>query len=316
MNKKYTILGLTLVLLLSWAVVTAYYYNQHTVTTKYMYIDGWNFNMEGSKGLQFKQILLVNKKANWEAMPPSDFKMNVIDKIPTNKLKLIVYKVFHFYSKPYVLYENGWALTISGIIVQDYFANDISHEDTPTRVYLELANGERIVISDGGSITRRDDTNILYFNVRRDNVDSGIEPKKLIWNWDKDNEFELELENKTFETKKYSFFDIKPNEYRTILPFYQETLDVYRDIVKGKRIKSELINDSKVLSQFELMREYQDNISNFGNPIYIGDYKGYTNVFAMEIEYVFDISKDNENEKKQTLYFVEESGKWKLIDSE
>lgn len=317
MRKRYKILlGIAATLLITWAIVTAYYYNQHVVTTKSITIDGWDFDREGSEGLHFKEINLVNKTGNIEGMILSDSLIKFLNKVPTNKLQMMVYKIIKFYSNPYVKNENGWRLTLSGVVVKDSFENDISWK-APINISVEYSNCEKIRLIDGVSTVSSSNSNIVYLGARRNDVDPSLVPAKISWYWDKDYVFELELDNVAFKTNKNGFFDYRPIEREKFFSFREETIEVYRNIKKGKKIQSELIKDIDVLAQFETMRKYPNGITHFDFPTYIGNYKGHANVFAMNIQYQY-IKRDNYDtaDLYQTLYFIEQDGKWKLIDTE
>ncbi|OEH86583.1 hypothetical protein BHU72_09995 [Desulfuribacillus stibiiarsenatis] len=308
MRKKYKILlGVIVVAFIAWAAVTIYFYQQHTVTTKSIKISGWELEEGNEQVIQWKEILLVNKTA-----APDDFdkiarKFDFASKLPI-KLQNIAMRLMLFYDKRLVESPHGWTIIISGIALK---SDNKSQTDRwmGMDLYLVDENGVPLYLSEG-SRRNDDNSNMILYEKRDDKFDPNIRPQKLIWYWDKEKQYELNLTDVMIQTRKYSFFDRKPEATDRIFSFYAAFRDYFINI---KKDLNDLVYDEDTQHLLKSIKDNKNSSINYHRPFYIGTYKNFTDVFALRLTYLLE-RNTSETEKEIIIYFVEEEGKWRSVD--
>jgi len=304
------------VVVLIWAIISAYFYNQHYITVK-TYAANEKIVLEDTT-LFIKQVTMEQYQRKAMPFDPNDiWYYKAASKLPKG-FQLPFLKLCHFYSTPYEFLDNKAVIKVKGIIVKTSPGGIEPHDFYRMRIYDDKTNyyGRSL------GFTHRQDSNIYLFRVRGEKASPDLNCLKLVIDSNSgDREKVLSLEPK-WKTKTYNTLQDWPPKYE--FDPLESVFEVFHMVKYENDKKLQDFVLPKVRDDFPWARirhNYWE--SNFtGHFIYMKEYKGFKDVFAHTI--VFrerdDLQSDNIAEQpvkdiaEQKLYLIDTGEAWRIID--
>jgi len=309
-----------LALICLWSIVTVYFYFQHRVTGKVMEVPAWSLDDQENQGLLVREIRVydweLRRTEYWDRWFPVLSLGNKLPPAIRMKYFGIVGSILTFYTDRYQKLEEG----IKRIEVIGIFLNRQSGELDPkdhpkVRVYSDdnLVAG----ISSGFGMQYSSDSNYYTFNLHDDMVYKPITNSvKITWQWGDWPVVSKTLTNAQFNTKTHTFFSPPSLNYRSNLRPDRKALEFIYGYKNGEEEKASVLLSTQVTgfpwNRLDWTKEDEDYLFS-GSANYFGEYKGFQNVFAVDI--TIQEADSEKSYAKQRMYLVDESlGKWKVID--
>ena len=308
------------VVVLTWAIISVYFFCQHYITVK---------TYDVNEKIVLKEAILFIKQVTMEqyhrkAGPydPSDAWYGKVTPRLPEKAKVPFLKFCNFYSRPYEFQADSAVVKIKGIMAYDS-ANILNLRDQyKIYIYNDKANYFGRSMAGGGG-KNVPSNNVYLFYVFGKEVPPDIKQLKLVIEKKRDQSKPkvLSLEPK-WETDTY-------NTLRERKPRYEFD----PEILVSKMYHSFRVGNTEQLEDFVLPEqrdnfhwermehEYWDLITG-GHFTYIKEYQSFEDVFKYSI--VFSERDNSENDNiaeqlmthvaKQNLYLIDTGEEWRIID--
>ncbi|MTI85613.1 MAG: hypothetical protein FH756_17385 [Firmicutes bacterium] len=304
------------VVVLSWAIISAYFYNQHYINLKTYDVINGKITLEDAT-LFVKQVTMEQYKSNIRPFHGDDiWYYNVALELP-DKLVTPFIKLCYFYSLPYEFNDNIAVLKVKGIMTYD----SLSKLD-PFDIYQMYIYGHKTNYGKNIGYTHRGNDNIYLFHVEGEGVATDIKTLGLIIdNKHGDREQVLSLEPK-WETKTYNTLQERPPEYK--FDPRESVFKTFRPFENGNADKLQEFVLPKLRGDFPWARIKHDywESNHTGHFTYMKEYQGFNDVFMYTI--VFnerdDLQTDNTAKQpvtdiaEQKLYLIDTGEAWRIID--
>jgi len=309
-------------LLTIWLVISVYFYFQHRVMVQVMKVPAWSLDDPANQGVLVKEIKVYRWEPQGDNFDSYDRWWPVLEfanKLPRSirrKYSDFVGSVLYFYTDPYHKLEDGARrVEIIGYILQGAPGGLENFNHPAIRVY----SGEDLIagVSSEFGAQHSGDSNFLLFEMG-DKIYSSVKDSiKLTWQWDNGPTVTKSIINSRFEIKTYSFFNRPPRRYSNLRPVRKayELINVYG---AGKKEMVTSLVSTKV-SEFPWHYidwvKQQENYVSYAEANYYGKYKGFENVFTVDLSFARNAQEmDAGKGYEQKVFLVDEDDGWKIVD--
>lgn len=318
MFLKKRLFSIFLFLLFLWIVVSVYFYGQHYRVYKSYPL--WGRAETDDVFILLKNVVVYNYERKYYGFDGIPWYWEAAKKINNNKLRNAFVKVCYFYSRPYIFHKDKRTIELQGIIAIKKPGDRDDLYDTSRLLDIRLYGDYDVPLTRLMGFSHKNDSNVFCFRSEGNDV--------LLKN---NHTYKVVIKNDNGETIKelpfrpewryhaYSFFEERPINY----PFEPEiTITRFFNLLKDN--KKELAASYIHFKRKETFPWENFNHEHFqegcpGTVYYVGDYLGFKNVFSFDLLY-FEPGKRvrslDECFARQTIYFVDDLGVWKIIDAE
>jgi len=307
--------GILLIIIAVWSLVTVYFYSQHQRNVWTVEVPGWE-SLDG-QGMQVKEVVFYDwdsKKAEFRTRYMLIHSIIKCVNILPQELGRLVYQtagyLLSLYHDPYLRCD-GYRIELKGYSLKERFAE--AWEEGNATIFV---NGRSIGDRGRGRETS-ENSNLINFYVRGTlySYISDIETIHLQWELEEGTYFVQEIPVKKLGVQKQllTFFDYP-------YPKTWDTARVTTTFVRGFALGEAKIKDflSEKVRDFPWqrlmwMKSSLEHRISYSFPSYVGEYKGFQNVFTVTLEYWLD-DKPPDIDAYQTFYLIEEGNRWCIVD--
>jgi len=266
-----------------------------------------------------KNVVVYNHEQKHYDFDEIPWYWEIAKKINNNELRDTFVKVCYFYSMPYIFHKDIRTIKLQGIIAVKSPKDPGDFFDVNRPLDIGIYGDYDVSLTGNMGFSHRDDSNVLLFESKGYDVllKNNHTYKAVIKNEQGEIIKELPFRPE-WRYQTYSFFDARPLNY----PFEPEIMiNRFINLLKDnqKELAASYIHiKCKETFPWENFDHQYFNEAHPGVEYYVGNYLGFENAFSINLLY-FEPGKQvrstDECFARQTVYFVDHLGRWKVIDA-
>jgi len=304
-----------LLLLFLWLSVSVYFYGQHILVYKRYPVWG---KVETDEALIIlKNVVVYNHEGKYlgDGIP---WYWRVANNIENAKLRQVFVRVCNFYSRPYTFNTDKRTIKLQGIIAIKDKAN--AHDYIGNSPDIRIYGDYDVALTDIMGFRNTNQSNVFYFESEGKDIElKNNHTYKVVIKNDDTGEIIKELPFKP-EWQYYTYNFFKRNSSLTNYYFEPEYM-IYKFINLLKDNYQEAAASYVHFKRKDSFPWENFNHEHFSEACpdieyYVGDYLEYENVFSADLLYFepgVQAHKLGEEFARQTIYFIDDLGQWRII---
>ncbi len=316
MNLKKKLPVTVLLLLFLWLIVSVYFYGQHILVYKRTPL--WGRVETDEAVIILKNVVVYNHERKYYTYDEIPWYWKIGNNIDNARLRNAFVRVCYFYSRPYAFQKDLRTIKLQGIIASKNAENaDNFTKHLPTvRLYgdydVSLTRGMRYL---------NNDSNVYHFESYGEDIELKNNRTYKVIIKDKDSG-EIIKEFPIWPDWRYYTIDFFDRDTYW-LEYYKPEQTIYNFVNllnAGRQEAAANYVYPRLKDSFpwaNLDHEYFSNAYP-DTEYYLGDHLGFRNVFYADLLYFKEeagkVNQLGDEFAKQTIYFVDDVGQWRIID--